>query len=349
MSDEAPKEDITDTDRLHWVMNNFSVDLMNQFVRHVLTVGGIGDLSDIRTFLDPHIRRSRDKKGMNGDSTRAHPMVVFGELQRFLSGRLREKFKAPLPLNDREKLFAVDVVIKEVNSSQSLMMDVKWDFQDAGRWNSDWVRVTTEDPKKVPFLATILDEAYEVYGLKTTASLSWRWTTESISASVSPTLGKTVDVRHAKKVFEFFIPRRRDFDFQYNRARASVVDQVSDWCLHENPVSRITPQDWIKAFHNLDDIPTEELSVILSAKFGFVIRMTDIAWHRKVREAYVDANLRHWAKVKGTPAYYTAVIFEDGDHDYAQLISKRLAAEDKRRLRAPEIAEKDLNWFILQE
>ena len=63
MSDEAPKEDITDTDRLHWVMNNFSVDLMNQFVRHVLTVGGVGDLSDIRTFLDPYIRRSREKKG----------------------------------------------------------------------------------------------------------------------------------------------------------------------------------------------------------------------------------------------------------------------------------------------
>ena len=55
---DAPKE-IDDAERLQWVMNNFNDDLVREFVHHVLRVGGVGDLSDIRTFLDPKIVRYR--------------------------------------------------------------------------------------------------------------------------------------------------------------------------------------------------------------------------------------------------------------------------------------------------
>lgn len=63
-----PDAEITDADRLHWVMNNVTTDMMNQFVRHVLTVGGVGDLSDCRAFLDPKIRESRRKAQTNQEA-----------------------------------------------------------------------------------------------------------------------------------------------------------------------------------------------------------------------------------------------------------------------------------------
>ena len=56
-----PLKEIDDTERLHWIMTNFSYGLIDQCVRHVLSVGRVGDLSVIRAFLDPLIRKSRDE------------------------------------------------------------------------------------------------------------------------------------------------------------------------------------------------------------------------------------------------------------------------------------------------
>ena len=55
-----------------WVSNQILTrrngGVQHQFVRHVLTVGGVGDLSDCRTFLDPKIRESRRKAQTNQEA-----------------------------------------------------------------------------------------------------------------------------------------------------------------------------------------------------------------------------------------------------------------------------------------
>lgn len=41
-----------DAIRLEWAMRNMSDSLMQAFCIHVMNVGGIGDISDMRVFLD---------------------------------------------------------------------------------------------------------------------------------------------------------------------------------------------------------------------------------------------------------------------------------------------------------
>lgn len=43
---------VGDAKRLLWVSRNWSATVGDQYVAHVLRVGGTGDLSDIRSFID---------------------------------------------------------------------------------------------------------------------------------------------------------------------------------------------------------------------------------------------------------------------------------------------------------
>lgn len=51
-----PGQDAVDAERLVWAMNHMNMpQYSTAFVHHVLSVGGIGDLSDCRVFVDAAI------------------------------------------------------------------------------------------------------------------------------------------------------------------------------------------------------------------------------------------------------------------------------------------------------
>ncbi|WP_439606826.1 hypothetical protein [Hydrogenophaga sp.] len=57
-----PVQDKEDAERFEWAMNHMHMpEHHNAFVRHVLSVGGMGDLSDCRVFVDNVIRAARTR------------------------------------------------------------------------------------------------------------------------------------------------------------------------------------------------------------------------------------------------------------------------------------------------